>query len=80
MNPRFAILVLLLYTSALVSSGSSGEWQTSGTQAHSASLGCMILVLKQILEIIFKKPNSFNRFFYLKHDFKSVLDLYYDQP
>ena len=67
MNPRFAILVLLLYTSAPVSSGSSGEWQTSGkqvankwqtsgTQAHSVSFGCMILVLKQILEIIFLKP------------------------
>ena len=35
MNPRFAILLLLLYTSAPVSTGSSGEWQTSGTQvAH----------------------------------------------
>ena len=58
MNPRFAILLLLLYPSALVSTGSSGEWQTSGKQAHSVSFGCMLLVLKQILEIIFKKPNS----------------------
>ena len=56
----------------------ANKWHTSGTQAHSVSLGCMILVLKQILEIIFKKPNSLNRFFYLKHNFKSVLDLYYD--
>ena len=39
-----------------MSTGSSGEWQTSGGQAHSVSLGCMILVLKQILE------DSFNRF------------------
>ena len=56
MNPRFALLLLLLYTSALLSTGSIGKWQTSGTQvAHklTVSLGCMILVLKQILEIIF---------------------------
>ena len=39
MNPRFAMLLLLLYTSARVSTGSSGEWQTSGKQvAHKLTL------------------------------------------
>ena len=39
---------------------------------HSASFGCMILVLKQLLEIIFKKQTFLIRF-YLNHEFKSVI-------
>ena len=60
MNSRLAIL----YTAALLRTGSSGEWQTSGKQAHSTprpgstpltqvtlSLGCMIIIsIKKVFD------------------------------